>query len=120
MLLSNISTDFIRYLHDGEVVDRTYAEVRSDALAVCRRLRRTLPANAHVAIMSRSTYAYIVWLTGLLIGGFVAIPLAPELSPADAGAILRDADAAVLCLPMILIIQIIMSLILRTENTRHS
>ena len=87
---------FIRYLHDGEVVDRTYAEVRSDALAVCRRLRRTLPANAHVAIMSRSTYAYIVWLTGLLIGGFVAIPLAPELSPADASAILRDADAAVL------------------------
>ena len=88
--------DFIRYVQNGEVVARTFSDVRADSLAACRFLRSRLPEGAHAAVLCKSSYAYIVWLTGLLIGGFVAVPIPPETPAEEAALIVSDADCAVL------------------------
>ena len=88
--------DFIRYVHKEEIVSRTFSEVREDSLAACRFLRSRFPARTHAAVLCKSSYAYIVWLTGLLVGDFVAVPIPPETPAKEAALIAADADCAVL------------------------
>ncbi len=83
---------FIKYLQNGAVVEKRFSEVRQDSLAFCRRLRHVFPKKVHIAIISKSCYAYIVCLTGCIISGNVAVPVPPDITVADAAAILTDAD----------------------------
>ena len=86
---------FIKYLQDGAVAEKRFSEVRRDALAFCRYLRALSPEKTHIAIISRSSYAYIVCLTGCIISGNVAVPVSPDTSAEDAAGILADADVTV-------------------------
>ena len=86
---------FIKYVRDGEVVQKTFAEVRENSCAFCRMLRSRFGDGAHIAIVSKSCYEYIVALCGGFAGGFVLIPMSPEIKTGDALALLRDADADV-------------------------
>ena len=87
---------FIKYIRDGEIVEKKFSEVRSDGLAVCRKLRHDIPERTHIAIISKSTYEYIACMTGVLTAGHVAIPIDPDSNAADAAAIINDSDATVL------------------------
>lgn len=87
---------FIKYVRDGEVVEKKFSEVRSDSLAVCRKLRHELPERTHIAIISKSCYEYIVCMTAVLVSNNVAIPLDPVSSAEEVATILNDSDAAVL------------------------
>ncbi len=84
---------FIKYIKDGEVVEKSFGKVRSDSLAFCRMLRHKLPERSHVAIISKTCYEYIVGVTGVLVSTDVAIPIAPDSTVADVAAVLNDADA---------------------------
>ena len=86
---------FIKYLSGGDVVEKRFSEVRADALAFCRMIRSRFPAQTHVAIISKSCYEYIVSLTGIIISGCVAVPMPPDVTAADAAAIIQDADVTV-------------------------
>ena len=86
---------FIRWQQDGRMMEKTYARVREDSLAFCRRLRAVCPQKAHVALIAKSSYAYIACLTGCIISGNVAVPVAPDCTAEDAAAILNDADVSV-------------------------
>ncbi len=83
---------FIKYIRNDEVIEKSYGQVRSDSLAFCRKLRHTMPGKNHIAIISQSCYEYIVSMTGILVSGNVAIPVAPDSTAEDVAAILNDAD----------------------------
>lgn len=85
---------FIRYRRGEEIVQKSYAAVRADSLAFCRYIRHVSPGRIHIAIISKSSYEYIVCLTGCIISGSVAVPVAPESTAEDAAAILNDADVS--------------------------
>lgn len=87
---------FIKYIRDEKIVEKKFSEVRSDGLAVCRKLRHDIPGRTHVAIISKSTYEYIACMTGVICGGFVAVPIDPDSTAADASSIINDSDATVL------------------------
>lgn len=84
---------FIKYIRNGEIVEKKFSEVRSDGLAVCRKLRHQLPERTHIAIISKSTYEYIVCMTGVLVGGHVAVPIDPDSTAEEAAEIINDSDA---------------------------
>ncbi len=88
---------FIKYIRDGQIVEKRFSEVRSDGLAVCRKLRRDIPGRTHIAIISKSTYEYIACMTGVLTSGNVAVPIDPDAGAADAASIVNDSDATVIC-----------------------
>ncbi|MBQ7637455.1 MAG: acyl--CoA ligase, partial [Clostridia bacterium] len=83
---------FIKYKRSGEVVEKSFGEVRLDSLAFCRMLRSTFPEKAHIAIISKSCYEYIVSLTGAIISGNTAVPVPPDTTDDEVCAILNDAD----------------------------
>ena len=83
---------FIRYLRDDTVVEKKFSEVRGDSLAFCRRLRDRLPEKTHIAIISKSCYEYIVCMTGIIVSGNVAVPIAPDAPVEEIAAIVNDAD----------------------------
>lgn len=84
---------FIKYLRDGEIVEKKFSRVRSDGLAVCRKLRHDIGERNHIAIVSKSTYEYIVCMTGVLCSGNVAVPVDPDSTVSDTAAIINDSDA---------------------------
>ena len=83
---------FIKFIRDGAIVEKRFSEVRSDSLAFCRRLRDLLPEKTHVAIVSKSSYEYIVSMTGVIVSGNVAVPVAPDAAVEEIAAIVNDAD----------------------------
>ena len=83
---------FLKYVKNGEVIERSFAEVRDHSLAFCRMLRDTYPEHAHIAIVSKSSYEYITALCGGFAGGFVLVPMAPETTVENGLALMRDAD----------------------------
>ena len=87
---------FIKYIRDDKIVEKKFSEVRSDGLAICRKLRHELPEKTHIAIISKSTYEYIACMTGVLTSGHVAVPIDPDSTAAEAAAIINDSDSTVL------------------------
>ena len=87
---------FIKYIRDEKVVEKKFSEVRSDGLAVCRKLCHDIPERTHIAIISKSTYEYIACMTGVLTAGHVAVPLDPDSTAKDAAAVINDSDSTVL------------------------
>ncbi len=84
---------FIKYIQNGEIIEKKFSEVRSDGLAFCRKMRHELPERTHVSIISKSTYEYIVAMTGVLVGGHVAVPIDPDSTAEEAAAIINDSDS---------------------------
>lgn len=86
---------FIKYIENEAVIEKSYSKVRKDSLAFCRMLRHTLPDRSHIAIISQSSYEYIVCMTGILVSSNVAIPIAPDSTVEDISEVLNDADVTV-------------------------
>lgn len=87
---------FIKYIQNGEIIEKKFSEVRNDGLAVCRKLRHEIPERTHIAIISKSTYEYIVCMTGVLTAGHVAVPIDPDSKAEDIAAIINDSDSTAL------------------------
>ncbi len=83
---------FIRFNRGGEDCEKTFADVWADSLAVCRMLRSRFETGAHIALIGKTSYEYVAALCGGFAGGFVLVPVSPEVTAADALVLLRDAD----------------------------
>lgn len=83
---------FIRFIRDGRTVEKKFSEVRTDSLAFCRKLLSVMKEKTHAAIISKSSYEYIVCMTGVIVSGNVAVPVAPDAPTEEIAAILNDAD----------------------------
>ena len=84
---------FIKYIKNDEVICKSFGEVRKDSLAFCRMLRHNLPDRSHIAIISKTSYEYIVGVTGVMISTNVAIPIAPDSTAQDVATVLNDSDS---------------------------
>lgn len=83
---------FIKYKENNQVVEKSFSTVRTDSLAVCRCLKDLSKKKMNVAIIGKTSYEYLVCLTGILISGNVAIPFAPEISVKEAASLFARAD----------------------------
>lgn len=84
---------FIKFIRNEQIIEKKFSEVRNDGLAVCRKLRHDIPERTNIVIISKSTYEYIACMTGVLVGGYVAVPVDPDSTAADASNIINDCDA---------------------------
>ena len=89
------TTPFIKYLDGDKIIEKSYIQVRTDSLAVCRRLRSFSRDKKHIALIAKTDYNYITFLTGVLISGNVALPFAPDVAPKEAASLLERADVDV-------------------------
>lgn len=87
---------FIRFIRDGKIEERSYKQVRTDSLAVCRFVRSISKEKMHIALIGRTNYEYITSLTGTLISGCVTVPFAPETSVDEAVSLFERADIDIL------------------------
>ena len=89
------SKTFIKYLKDDEIVEKSYSEVRRDAIAVCRYLRKFTTEKQHIAVLGKTSYEHIIFMLGVILSGNVLVPLAPEISADEAAMLVKDADVNV-------------------------
>lgn len=75
---------FIKYLSQDTVVEKSYRRLRSDSLAVCRLLRDRCAPRTQVAVIGKTSYEFLVCMTGVLLSGNIAVPFAPEISAEEA------------------------------------
>ena len=75
---------FIKYLKHDAVEEKSYRQLRSDSLAVCRLLRDRCAPRTKVAVIGKTSYEFLVCMTGVLLSGNVAVPFAPEISAKEA------------------------------------
>ena len=87
---------FIKFVRNDETVEKSYADLRRDVLALCRYLRYTLGGRKHIAVLGSSSYEYIAFILAVIVSGNVAVPLAPEISAKEAAFLADFADANVL------------------------
>ncbi len=86
------SKAFIRYIENGEIVEKSYSDIRRDTLAVCRYFRRMSSHQRHIAILGKTSYEYIVFMLGIILSGNIVVPLAPEISAAETAMLINNAD----------------------------
>ena len=82
----------IRWLEQGQDRSRSYRRLYADSAAFALFLSARAGRRRHVAVMGKTTYAYLCALNGVFLSGNVAVPLDPNLSVEDAVRLLRDAD----------------------------
>ena len=83
---------FIEYIEDGKKIQKSYIEVRTDALAACRYLRSFSTEKRHIAILGKTGYEYIIFFLAIILSGNAAVPLAPEISASEAAKLVETAD----------------------------
>ena len=86
------SKAFIKYLRDDEIVEKSYEEVRRDAIAVSRYLRKFTTKKQHIAVLGKTSYEHIIFMLGVILSGNVLVPLAPEISSEEAANLIKAAD----------------------------
>lgn len=83
---------FLKFVKNGEIVEKSFVDVRNDSLTFCRMIRNMSKEKQHIAIVGETSYEYIIALTGILISGCVAVPFSPELSCEEAKNLFAQAD----------------------------
>ncbi len=87
---------FLKYVCNGEIVEKSYLQLQSDSKAVCRMLRDTSERKINVAVVGKTSYEYLVFCTGVLISGNVFVPFSPDISEDEAAALFERADIEML------------------------
>lgn len=90
------NSPFLKYVKNGEVVSRSFIQVRSDSNAVCRFIRSTVSHKTNVAIIGKTSYEYLIYFSGVLLSGNVGIPFSPEISAKEASELFTRADIEML------------------------
>ena len=84
----------IRYNEHGGITDKSYRVFYRDSLAFAAYLGSRFPAPCHIALLGKTTYAYLVCLNGIFLSGNTAVPLDAALPKERLQYLLGDADAA--------------------------
>lgn len=83
---------FLTYIENGELIEKSFLDVRKDSLAFCRYLRNISSDKMHIALIGKTTYEYLVFATAILISGNVFVPFASEISSDEANRLFERAD----------------------------
>lgn len=88
--------DFCRFVREGELKVKSYKEFYSDALAVCRYIRKTENRRMNIGFIGKTGYEYIACLTGMIFSGNTVVPFAPDITVKEAHTLFDDADIELL------------------------
>lgn len=88
--------DFCRYIKDGQVQSRSYAQFASDSFAVCRYIHNENTGKINIGFIGSTNYEYIACLTGMIISGNTVIPLSPDTDEEEARFLFNDAEIGIL------------------------
>lgn len=83
-----------KYPVGKEIVEKTYAELRADSMAVSRALEALGLAKKHIAVIGMSSYEWIVSYLGTVNSASVAVPLDASLPPSELHELLNRADVS--------------------------
>ena len=83
---------FLKFVVNGQIIDKSFIQVREDSLAFCRYLRNISTKKMHIAVVGKTTYEYLIFSTAVLISGNVLVPFAPEMSVDEANNLFDRAD----------------------------
>ncbi len=83
---------FIKYLSGDDIIEKSFAELRENSLAVCRFIRSVCPKKMNIAVIGNTSYEYITALTGTLISGNIFVPFAQSTSAEEACELFENAD----------------------------
>lgn len=90
------NSPFIKYISNGEVIEKSFIQIRSDSKCVCRMIRNFAKEKMNVAVIGKTSYEYLVFCTGVLISGHVFVPFSPEISEDEAADLFDRADIGML------------------------
>ncbi|MBR2868103.1 MAG: AMP-binding protein [Clostridia bacterium] len=84
---------FIKYVDgNGEIVEKSFIDLRDNSLAICRYIRSVCPERMHVGIIGKTSYEYITAMTGALVSGNVFVPFAPNITVEEAVELFEQGD----------------------------
>jgi long-chain acyl-CoA synthetase len=84
--------------HGLEVLEYTYAQVEQDCNAFGTKLLQMGMSGYHIALISESSYNWVLTFLTVMCGVGVLVPLDKELMPEDIAALLHKSDAdAIIC-----------------------
>lgn len=84
--------DFCRFIREGEICVKSYKRFYEDCLAVSRYIRSVKRDRMHIAFIGKTSYEYIVCLTGMIFSGNVVVPFSPDISVEEGVELFTDAD----------------------------
>ncbi|MBR5577389.1 MAG: AMP-binding protein, partial [Lachnospiraceae bacterium] len=85
-----------RYKVKKELVDKSFLQVKNDAMAISRMVEALELKGKHIAILGSTSYPWITSFFGITGSGSVAVPLDVQLPAADLCELLDRADAEML------------------------
>lgn len=88
--------DFCRYFIGDELCKKSFRQFYEDSLSVCRYIKSKEKERIHIAFIGRTSYEYIVCLTGMIFSGNVVVPFAPDITVEEAAELFYDADIEML------------------------
>lgn len=87
---------FIKYFCDGNIIEKSFNQLRNDSRCVCRMIRNSADKKIKIAVIGKTSYEYLVFSTGVLISGNVLVPFSPEISVSEALDLFERADIEML------------------------
>ena len=86
----------VRYLKKGEIISKTYAQLKEDTEAVSNMIAKFKLEEEHIAIIGTSSYEWIVSYLGIVNSNSVAVPLDAALPAKDLWVLLNRAHVSAL------------------------
>lgn len=90
------NSPFIKYIDNGEIIEKSFIQVRNDSKCVCRMIRNLSDKKINIAVVGKTSYKYLVFCTGVLISGNVFVPFSPDISADEAAELFERADIEML------------------------
>ncbi len=83
---------FCKYIDRGSVAEKSFREFYENCLSVCAYIRNESRERLHIAFIGKTSYEYIVCLTGMIFSGNVVVPIDAAVEPEEAAELFERAD----------------------------
>lgn len=89
-------SDFIRFFRGDKMLAKSFNDFKRDSYAVCRYIRSVDEKRKHIAFIGKTSYEYVVCLTGMILSGNVVVPFDPNIPVEEACELFDDSDIEML------------------------
>lgn len=90
------NSPFIKYTKNGEVYVKSFVDIQRDSKAVCRFIRNKSDKKMNIAVIGKTSYEYLAFMSGVLISGNTGVPFSPDISEKEAELLFNIADIEML------------------------
>lgn len=88
--------DFCKFFRGDRLFKKSFAQFRSDCIAVSRYIKSIEAEKMHIAFIGKTNYEYIACLTGMIFSGNVVVPFSPDICVEEACMLFKDSDIEML------------------------